>query len=405
MKTGMTESRTMKRKDDNAISEQKSWMNGHKDGQMKKVAYLMEYPIDLPGGAQMSTLSVCEGLCRHPGSGYVPVVICPALLEHKKEDYPFTIIEYKMGENRIKNLLIRIKAFDRLLREEAPDLIHIEMQESLITYGFIRKHFKGIPYVFTERGLMFGYRKRSRFFMDPVLRDSKMMITTTEFNKRLWTEGSDIRPITVIPNTISEKHFGTFDPEKRRKISEGEKPVIGMAGRICEEKDWPFACDFIEALKKRGLDFKVSLVLSTFEKGDDEQVDIIQNRIRKAVGGENLECHLNYDQAQMSEFYYGVDIFLMTSKFESFGKAAVEAMSRKCAVVSTAAGGLPEVVGLEENIYEKNNMDKGVEAVIALAGDPDLLNRQQEYFYRRYLDNFTEDKYIEAHVRLYDEFT
>ena len=241
--------------------------------------------------------------------------------------------------------------------------------------------------------------------MDPALRDSRMMITTTEFNKGLWTEGSDIRPIMVIPNTISDKYFGQYDPSKRHVPGPAEKPVIGLAGRICVEKDWPFACDFIDALAEAGIDFKVAIVLSTFEKGDDEQVDIILRRIRKAVGEEDLEYHLNYDQAQMSEFYYGVDIFLMTSCFESFGKAAVEAMSRKCAVVSTAVGGLPEVVGLEENIYEKKDMNKGVEAVRKLASDREKLLSQQEYFYRRYMDNYTEDKYIDAHVRLYDEFT
>lgn len=372
---------------------------------MKKIVYLMEYPIDLPGGAQMSTLSVCEGLCSHPEHGYLPVVICPALLEHKPSDYPFTVREYPMGESRIRNLLIRIKAFDRIIREEKPELIHIEMQESLITFGFIRRHFRDIPYVFTERGLMFGYRKRSRIFMDPVLRDSRMMITTTEYNKALWTEGSDIRPITVIPNTISDRYFGKYDPARRPDPERAEKPVIGLAGRICVEKDWPFACDLIDALKADGLDFKVSMVLSTFEKGDDEKVDIIQNRVVRAVGEEDFECHLNYTQAQMSDFYYGTDIFLMTSSFESFGKAAVEAMSRKCAVVSTSAGGLPEVVGLEENIYDRSDAAKGIRAIRSLIEDRSRLKEQQEYFYRRYLDNYTEEKYINAHVRLYDEFT
>ena len=364
----------------------------------------MEYPLDLPGGAQMSTLSVCEGLARNPGYGYLPVFICPALLNHKADDYPFEIREYPMGDSRFKNLLLRIKAFKRILKDVSPDLIHIEMQESLITFGFIRKSFKDVPYVFTDRGLMTGYRKRSRFFMDPVLKDSRMLITTTEYNKSLWTEGSDIRPITVIPNTISDAFFGEYDPSKRRDKNDTDQPVIGLAGRICEEKDWPFACDFIDALHTSGLDFKVSIVLSTFEKGDDKQVDIILNRLLKTLGENDLEYRLNLSQREMSDYYYGVDIFLMTSRFESFGKAAVEAMSRRCAIVSTTVGGLPEVVGLSQNLYDRDDIDKGVEAVKRLFYDRDELAGQQEYFYKRYIDNFTEDKYIKRHVRLYDEY-
>ena len=44
--------------------------------------------------------------------------------------------------------------------------------------------------------------------------------------------------------------------------------------------------------------------------------------------------------------------------FESFGKAAVEAMSRKCAVLSTTVGGLKEVIGKEENLYTKETVDR-----------------------------------------------
>lgn len=365
---------------------------------MKKIVYLMEYPIDLPGGAQMSTLSICEALSGD--ARYEPVVICPELIRHRKEDYPFRVLEYPMGTGRIRNLFIRIKAFSRYIAEERPDLIHIEMSESLITYGFIRKKFRDIKYIYTDRGLLFGYRQRSRLFMFPVLRDSDMLITTTEFNKELWTEGTDIRPIEVIPNTISSKFFGTYDETKRKT---GKKFTVGLAGRICVEKDWPFAVEFVKALHDTGLDFRVDIVLSTYEKGDAEKVASIEKELRDTVGDENLELHTEYDQQQMSDFYYDVDVFLMTSQFESFGKAAVEAMSRRCAIVSTAVGGLPEVVGMEENLYDKADFKKGVRCVKMLADDPAKLAEEQDYFYRRYREKYTEEKYTEAHRRIYDE--
>jgi glycosyltransferase involved in cell wall biosynthesis len=37
------------------------------------------------------------------------------------------------------------------------------------------------------------------------------------------------------------------------------------------------------------------------------------------------------------------DLFLLTSEYESFGLAALEAMAAKVPVISTNAGGLPEV--------------------------------------------------------------
>ena len=151
---------------------------------MKKIVYLMEYPIDLPGGAQMSTLSICNALAED--TQFEPVVICPELLKHRREEYSFRILTYPMGESRIKNLLIRKRAFNKYIASESPDLIHIEMSESLITYGFIRKKFRNIKFIYTDRGLLYGYRKRSRIFMFPALRDSAMLITTTVFKKNLW---------------------------------------------------------------------------------------------------------------------------------------------------------------------------------------------------------------------------
>ncbi len=79
-------------------------------GGIVKIAYLLEYPIDLPGGAQMSTESLCRSMTSDKGCRYVPVVICPHLLRRKPEDYPFEICTYDMGKNRIGNLLKRVSA-------------------------------------------------------------------------------------------------------------------------------------------------------------------------------------------------------------------------------------------------------------------------------------------------------
>ena len=103
----------------------------------KTILYLMEYPIDLPGGGQESTKTLCAGLSQK--EGYTPVVACPTLLSSSPSDYPFEIICYPSDENRelskyrrIKNFLSRIRHFKRIIKEVSPDLIHVSMSESLI---------------------------------------------------------------------------------------------------------------------------------------------------------------------------------------------------------------------------------------------------------------------------------
>lgn len=368
----------------------------------RKIAYLLEYPLDLPGGAQMSTQSLCTSLL---GTRYEPLVVCPHLLKKKPGDYPFRVVTYDMGEGRLSNLMKRKKAFKRIIDSEKPDIVHIQMPESLITYHIagIRSEKQGGPaLIFTDRGLYFGYRPHTMILMKAALKRARVLLTTTEFNRRLWKEGSSLKRIEKISNTISES-FDSFDPQKREKTAGEQSFTIGLAGRICEEKNWPFAVRLIEMMAEKGLKFRVSLVLSVFEKGDDEKVRSIVEGISAAIGKENLEFHQDYTQDEMQEYYYGVDVFMMTSRFESFGKAAVEAMSRGCAVISTDVGGLSEVIGRPENLYTEDNADRAVDYIRRASTDKAFLEAEQRYFYDRYRSCFSRETCLAEHLKIYDE--
>ena len=61
------------------------------------------------------------------------------------------------------------------------------MSESLITFGFLRclGFFSSIPFVYTDRGLAYGYRKHSMMCNKATLKYASRLLTTTEFNKKL----------------------------------------------------------------------------------------------------------------------------------------------------------------------------------------------------------------------------
>ncbi len=373
----------------------------------------MEYPIDLPGGGQMSTKTLCEGL---EGSEYVPVVICPKLLAPKKDAFSFKVDEYPSFENRedgkvkrIINFIRRLFSFYGLIVKEDPDLIHVSMSESLITYGFIRglKKLKRIPFIYTDRGLCYGYRAHSKFFMKRTLKHASAMICTTDYNRSLWEKEALPVKIRVIPNTISSV-FGSYEEDKRAILrkEQGIKDddfVIGFAGRISEEKDWDLVPVLVKRLWEEGIRFKVALVISVYEKKDLETVKGIKKGITDVITEDSLIYMQDLSQEKMSDYYYLPDVFIMSSSFESFGKAAVEAMSRKCPVVSTSVGGLTEVIGKEENLYTKDDLTKFTECIKRLYNDRKELEKDRDFFYERYRDNFTLDVHIKRHIRLYDE--
>ena len=377
----------------------------------KKILYLMEYPLDLPGGGQESTKTLCEGISAD--GEFEPVVACPALLSTAADDYGYRVITYSSDENRelskirrIINFCRRIVSFGRIIREVSPDLIHVSMSESLITYGFLRVLHPSSrrPFIYTDRGLRTGYRGHSRWCIEHTMKYAEGMITTTHYNAGLWEKEITV-PITVIENTISDA-FAGFDPQgrvfARKKYNIPESvPVVGFAGRISEEKDWGRVPEVVSAIADSGIRFKVALVMSVYEARDAEIRDSVKRGITEVIGADNLIYMQDLSQKEISDYYYLVDFFIMTSCFESFGKAAVEAMSRKCIVLSTAVGGLPEVIGCPEDMYDMQNLSKLTERIRYFTDSPGAAERERNMFYKRYIDRFMPDKNIERHLKLY----
>ena len=373
----------------------------------------MEYPIDLPGGGQESTKTLCEGLAST--GDFEPVVACPQLLTTTEGDYRYRIVTYKSDENRelskvrrISNFLSRIASFHRIIVKEQPDLIHVSMSESLISFGALRVlgAYRKIPFIYTDRSLYYGYRKHSRSCIKATMKHAARMLTTTKFNASLWEKEVSV-PITVIYNTISTA-FSEYDPDKRSAMRDKygvaeQETVIGFAGRISEEKDWGKVPGVVKAIAASGIKIKVALVLSLYEEKDKQISETIKDGIISFVGSDNLIYMHDLDQKQMSDYYYLVDFFIMTSNFESFGKAAVEAMSRKCVVLSTAVGGLPEVIDDRDDLYDMDDLTKLTDRIRQLASSPSAMEDKRQRCYRRFADNFTTDKNIEGHIKVYRE--
>ena len=73
------------------------------------------------------------------------------------------------------------------------------------------------------------------------------------------------------------------------------------------------------------------------------------SKLEKASEG-RLICRMNAGKEIMQQMYAAMDIFVLTSEFESFGRTLVEAMSKKTVVIPTNSGGAPNVVGNEKNL-------------------------------------------------------
>ena len=61
---------------------------------------------------------------------------------------------------------------------------------------------------------------------------------------------------------------------------------------------------------------------------------------------------LNIPNDEVLDMYQAMDVFILTSKRESFGRTAIEAMAQGTVVFGTPVDGLPEVLGDKLYLYE-----------------------------------------------------
>ncbi|MEX2540394.1 MAG: N-acetyl-alpha-D-glucosaminyl L-malate synthase BshA [Trueperaceae bacterium] len=97
------------------------------------------------------------------------------------------------------------------------------------------------------------------------------------------------------------------------------------------------------------------------------------------------------------------DLFLLPSRNESFGLAALEAMSSGVPVVGSSSGGLPEVVenGRSGCLREEDDVDGMIECAVALLRDPDLHERYRLAARERAVSEFSGELVVPRYLEAY----
>lgn len=121
----------------------------------------------------------------------------------------------------------------------------------------------------------------------------------------------------------------------------------------------------------------------------------------------NLQNEIRFlgKQEQIEEILVISDLFILPSEYESFGLAALEAMAAKVPVLSTNAGGLPEinihgVTGYALNVGDVETMSK---CAIELLSNEELLRTFKDNAFRQ-AQNFDLQKIIPIYEALYSRF-
>lgn len=135
--------------------------------------------------------------------------------------------------------------------------------------------------------------------------------------------------------------------------------------------------------------------------GEGPQKQLAQNLLRQA-GLEDRTAFLGHCD-RVATYLGAADVFLLTSETESFGLAALEAMSCGIPVVSSDVGGLPEVVAHGETGFwaPMGDVAQMADYTLDLLGDAAKWQRFSARARQRVLSLFTAAPAVDAYEAVY----
>ena len=370
------------------------------------VLIMTDNNLDSVGGEQESTKIIINGI----KDKYSIAIIQPGNISNPVSN----VVYYELTKfTRIKHLVKRPISFIRyilkaknIINSRKPKIIHTQAQVSFLIVALLKK-LRVINKVFlihTERGLYTKYNKFFKwlfcFFMD----ETNILVTTTEFNMKYWkmalkTKGVQLE-YRVIENTAG-KLFEEYDELLKKR--DDKTLAIGFAGRYADWKNWPLAVEISEKLNFiLGNKLKVTMAVGSLDEKALEKTKKMFNLMKKKFGN-RFDGKINISLEEMDKFYYDIDIFILTSKYntESFGRTLVEAMSRKNVVLTTDAGGSVEVVNNHNNVCR--TADEFIERIMVFYMDKKKMNDEKERNLKRVSNVYSLDNNITKHIKMYED--
>ncbi len=271
----------------------------------------------------------------------------PFRLTHYRERVFFHEVEmeqYPLLEHPPYSLALAVAIHDRTLKHEL-DLVHVHYAIPHATSAWIAREMlqgeRELPIVTSLHGTditLVGQHPSFQAITQFSLQQSDGLITPSEFLRQKTHRdfGVPAEEIQVINNFVDTEVFRRGkEPCHRSSLAPGGEKIVMHISNFREMKRVP---DVVEVFARISETVPARLILV----GDGpERPRVVQRVEELGVGGKVL--FLGKHQS-VDELLRCADLFLMPSRLESFGLAILEALSCGAPVISTRAGGIPEVV-------------------------------------------------------------
>jgi N-acetyl-alpha-D-glucosaminyl L-malate synthase BshA len=202
------------------------------------------------------------------------------------------------------------------------------------------------------------------------------------------------KPIEVIYNFVDPQVFAPRRETRIRVGGPGTK-VLMHASNFRAVKNIPVVIQVFAEVRKK-MQAKLVMVGDGPEKAGAEQ-------LARELGVQRDVLFLG-NQDLMEEMLSLADVFLLPSSSESFGLVALEAMAAEVPVVTSNAGGLPEVVehGFTGFLHAPQDVVGHTASVLKLLQNDTLRRTMGRRGRRVAIERFGAEEMIERYVKVYE---
>jgi glycosyltransferase involved in cell wall biosynthesis len=376
-------------------------------------------------GAEQSLLTLVKGLSA-AGHHSVVAVYQPGPLTHALEVLKIPVVYNPFFKpwlpgshvNSLKRSLYNLYqlpflfasaiALRKVIRRYDVDLVHTS--SAIIIDGALAAYITGIPHIWHIRETVepnhtltfFLGTSKAQFLIKRL--SHRVLANSKAIAEPYILSEKDQLKVRVIYNGVSLAPYPSLSQAfLRQELGWPETvPVVGMVAQLMPLKrheDFIYASSFIN----RVFPEVYFACVGGDPNSDDSFIVSLKNLVRK-LGLEQRFIWLEH-QYDIQRIFRSLDIVVLPSQEESFGRVLIEAMAAKRPVVATAVGGIPEVVihGLTGYLVPVHQPEAIAEAVLTILQNGHLAQAMGQAGRRRVEEHFTDTQYVNSVVAIYHE--
>lgn len=164
-----------------------------------------------------------------------------------------------------------------------------------------------------------------------------VVLTVSEACKKSW----NCNRMKVVYNGVSDDYFTTD------KLIKKKNPiVVGYVGMLSKRKGFDILAKVIESMGDN-IEWKIAYNLI-----EDSCQDILNCIMAK----KNVQSFFCLNASEMKDFYDAIDILIVPSRQDPLPTVVIEAMARRKLVFGSNTGGIPELLGSKEYLFEVEDL-------------------------------------------------